>query len=110
MGRERSPTMRAIRALAMAAALTLTAAGARAQGSGPARGYYYPGAGYYNTTAGVVYVPAPGYYYNVPTGYAPRAYTPPAYAPAPSYGGYGCYASYTYPSSTGPVAHVGGGG
>lgn len=37
------------------------------------RAYYFPLAGYYNTTAGVVWVPAPGYYHVVPTQYYPPA-------------------------------------
>lgn len=39
--------------------------------------YYYPAAGLYDTTQGLVSIPTPGYYYNVPSVPAP------AWNPAP---------------------------
>lgn len=93
-------TLAFVGALAISSALTIGVTSARAQdyapGGSPA--YYYPGAGYYGTTAGTVYIPAPGYYYNVPAqqaaptsyGFAPA--TRPGwsyssgYQPSPGYG------------------------
>src|SRR5437773_1816587 len=66
-----------------AAALTILLAlgtAATAQGVRPA--YYYPSPGYYNTTAGLMYISTPGYSYNAPSGYAPRS----TYAAVPSSG------------------------
>jgi hypothetical protein len=64
------------------ASLLVTAT--RAQGPSA---FYYPSAGSYATTAGTVYIPAPGYYYNVPARVAAPAYAvPPRTGPtAPSY-------------------------
>lgn len=77
-----------LRAAALTILLGLGASSATAQGYRPA--YYYPTPGYYNTTAGVMYIATPGYYYNVPSGYAPSY----SYAPAPSYGTGGTYHTY----------------
>lgn len=94
-----------IRTLAVAGALailTLGATSAQAQGTPPA--YYYPGAGYYATTAGTVYIPAPGYYYDVPARFV--APTVPAYGPTTGPGwGYG----YGYRPSMGYRTRRGGG-
>lgn len=67
-------------------ALTLTTAllfglGISSASAQAPRSYYYPAAGYCNTAAGTVYVPAPGYYDNVPA----RAAVAPRYTPAYTY-------------------------
>jgi hypothetical protein len=67
--------------LSLAGLLSFAAEG-RAQAQ-PA--YYYPTQGWYATTAGSVFIPAPGYYYNVPRAAAAPVYAPaaPNYATAP---------------------------
>lgn len=70
--------MRAMQAILTAATLSLAASTASAQGFAP-RAYYYPSAGYYQTTAGLVAIPAPGYYYNVPAAFAQPTFTSASY-------------------------------
>jgi hypothetical protein len=69
----RSTRMPLVGGLALAAALV--AAEARAQAP---QAYYYPSAGVYQTTAGPVNIPAPGYYTNVPAGVGQAQYQPAA--------------------------------
>jgi hypothetical protein len=108
-------TLAVVGTLAIGALLAVGAPAAHAQGypPGASQTFYYPSAGYYATTAGSVYIPAPGYYYNVPANYAatpPTVYAPaPRYTyPGPGYGyGYGFWPSYGY---SGYSAPRGGGG
>lgn len=104
-------TLALVGTVALGASLAIGAPETRAQGYAPGASpayYYFPSAGYYSTTAGPVFIPAPGNYYNVPANYA--ATPPTVYAPAPQ---------YTYPGpgygrgvspSSGYSARRGGGG
>lgn len=107
-------TVAVVGTLAIGALLAIGAPAARAQGDAPgaSQTFYYPSAGHYATTAGSVYIPAPGYYYNVPAGYAATPSYGYGYAPAPrySYPGPSYGYAYRYGPSSGYSPRRGGGG
>jgi hypothetical protein len=80
----------------MLAALVGLGSAARAQAP---TSYYYPSAGWYATTAGPVYIAAPGSYYNVPASVPSAApvVAPPSWGYSPSWApSYGYAPGYRY--------------